>query len=134
SGWAVYTQLNPPAGENVRAAAAFADGQVASTRGQDPQDVQQAINFYGCAIKFDPSFAPAYTGQANAYNSVLDPRDPTGGSNPELVLGQAPKLAIKDLNDAKDKGAADPMLPLLQGTDVFESGIRPSAHGFDQAK
>ena len=132
-GWAVYAQVDTPSGENTRAAAAYADGQVASMRGQDQLDTKQAIAFYGCAIKFDPGFAPAYTGRAVAYNSVFDPNDPTGGSNTELVLGQDAKKAISDLSAAKDNGAADALLPAIKGTDVFESGIKP-AHGFDNAK
>jgi tetratricopeptide (TPR) repeat protein len=124
--WAIYAAIAKPPNENVPAAAAYADGQVASTRGTDRLDTATAIAFYKCAIKFDPSFAPAYTNRALALNSLFDPTDPTGGSNTELVDKRDRQLALKDLELAKDHGAADPMLPLVNGTDVFETGLEIS--------
>lgn len=125
--WAIYAAIATPPNENVAAAAAYADGQVATTRGTDRLDTATAIAFYTCAIKFDPSFAPAYTNRALALNSLFDPSSPTGGSNAELVHKSDRQSALKDLELAKDHGAADAMLPLVNGVDVFETGLAISS-------
>jgi hypothetical protein len=128
SAWAIYAALNPPVSEHPSAAAAYADGVVASSRGADRADTEAAASFFKCAVRFDSTFASAYTNRAMALNNMFDPSDPTGGSNTELVPSSFRTQALADLESADQNGATDPMLPLVKGSDMFEAGLQKSSN------
>ncbi len=126
--WASYALLSPASGQNARAAVAYADGRAAYDKG-DQADIKLAVAYFKCAIDRDRAFAPADSALALAYDSVSGPGDPTGSGNAELTPLSDRQAAEDRLTSARDLGAQDPTLPAIQGSDIFEAGLRANNRG-----
>jgi TolB-like protein/Tfp pilus assembly protein PilF len=78
----------------------YLQGVFAASRGYTRADIQKSIDYFNAAIKQDPTFAPAYLGLADSYNSL--------GSN---FVGGEPDLALQTvIANAQKAVQLDPTL------------------------
>jgi TolB-like protein/tetratricopeptide (TPR) repeat protein len=84
----------------------YLQGVFASSRSYTRADIQKSIDYFNAAIKQDPTFAPAYLGLADSYDSL--------GSN---FVGDKPDVALeKVIANAQEAVQLDPTLAAAHET------------------